>query len=59
MKFSDIKDPAMLKPVLTSEGKPWVQRCYVCSKSINLIKSHYMKIGTLVRHTKCRPEPIK
>lgn len=46
------------KPVLTSEGKPWTQRCYVCDKNINFIKEpacKRVKVGDLVRHKKCYP----
>lgn len=47
-----------LKPVLTSDGRPWVQRCYVCDRSINFLKlPAYLriKVGELVRHRKCFP----
>lgn len=46
------------KPVLTSDGKPWVQRCYVCDKPINLLKTAphmVVKVGELRRHKKCWP----
>ena len=54
-----------LKPVMTSEGKPWVQRCFVCDKQVNFLKLsseayirlHDVKrsdgVYDLVRHRKC------
>lgn len=47
----------MLKPVLTADGRPWVQRCFICAKSVNFLKTtpdQRVKVGDLVRHKKCR-----
>jgi hypothetical protein len=57
-----ITDPRKLAPVLTADGKPWVQACYVCGRTINFIKdppSKRVKIDYVVRHKKCHPEPIR
>jgi hypothetical protein len=57
--MTKITDPKMLVPVLTAEGKPWVQRCYLCGKTVNFLKmswgSEWLRVGELVRHKKCRP----
>lgn len=57
------KDDHMKTPVLTAEGKPWTQRCYVCRHMINFLKesngSQWLKIGKFVRHKKCRPAAIR
>lgn len=57
-----ITDPYMLKPTLTADGKPWVQRCYICGKSVDFLKmswgSQWLKVGNLVRHKKCLPPPL-
>lgn len=45
-----------LKPVLTSDGKPWVQRCFICDKPIDFLKTpaHMrVRVGELVRHARC------
>lgn len=58
----DITDAYMLKPVLTADGRPWTQRCYVCSKTIDFLKTSgdmRVRVGELVRHKKCLPAPIK
>lgn len=59
----EIKDPYMLKATLTADGRPWVQRCYVCGKSINYLKMRhgveFWKVGELVRHRKCNPLQTK
>ena len=50
-------EPEMLKPVLTADGRPWVQRCFICAKSVNFLKTtpdQRVKVGDLVRHKKCR-----
>jgi len=61
--MSRITDPYMLKPVLTPDGRPWVQRCYVCAESVDFLKmardSEWIHVGGLVRHKKCRPETLK
>lgn len=51
-------NPHQLKPVLTSDGRPWVQRCFICDKSIDFLKnipSFWVRVGELVRHRKCYP----
>lgn len=51
------------EPVLTPDGKPWCQNCYVCNKQINFLKQvagiEYLHIGQYVRHKKCKPESMK
>ena len=62
MTITDIQNPAVLKPVLTWDGKPWCQLCYICLKQIDLIKTmphQRVRVGELVRHAKCRPEPVR
>jgi hypothetical protein len=62
MTTAEIKDPMMLKPTLTADGKPWVQRCFICGRTVNFIKempSTRVRIGELVRHAKCDPEPLR
>lgn len=52
-----ITDPYMLKPTLTSNGKEWVQRCFVCAKPVNFLKTtpdQRVRVGNMVRHKKCR-----
>jgi hypothetical protein len=54
-----ITDPFILKPRLTWDGKPWVQRCFVCTKEVNYQKTspvERVRVGDLVRHKKCRPK---
>ena len=47
------------KPALTADGRLWVQRCYRCDKAVNFLhRDPYVRVGDLVRHTKCKPEPI-
>lgn len=61
MKSEDITDPYKLKPVLTSDGKQWTQRCYVCSKPVNFLHSssyQWIRVGTFVRHRKCKPDSL-
>jgi hypothetical protein len=51
-------NPYQLHPVLTAEGKPWVQRCYVCDKSIDFIRMpsvSWVRVGEMVRHKRCYP----
>jgi hypothetical protein len=54
---------AQSKPVLTAEGKPWCQNCYVCDKQINFLKQtagvEYLHVGQYVRHKKCYPPAAK
>jgi len=64
MSFADnLKDPYVIKPSLTADGKPWVQRCMVCLKPVNFIKMkswvEYVHVGNFVRHKKCYPPPAK
>ena len=59
--MNPITDPYILKPVL-KDGKPWVQRFFVCSKLVYFIKvfsKPYIRVGELVRHAKCRPEALR
>ncbi len=47
-----------LKPARTIDGRPWVQRCFVCNKTVDYIKDasvSWVKVGELVRHKKCFP----
>lgn len=58
----NLKDPFVKIPTLTSDNKPWVQRCYVCLESINFIKdprASWMSVGEYVRHKKCLPPPAR
>jgi hypothetical protein len=55
--MNNITDPYMLKPCLTSEGKPWTQRCFICGKIVNFLKLPQwarIRVGELVRHAKCK-----
>lgn len=61
--MNKITDERMLRPVLTPSGKPWVQRCYLCGKTVNFLKMawgvEWIRVGNLVRHKKCRPQPAR
>lgn len=62
MTIADIRDPRMLKTVLTADGREWVRACYVCGKVVDFIKTmphQRVRVGNLVRHSKCRPAPVK
>lgn len=63
MTIAEIKDPMMLKPTLTADGKPWVQRCYVCGHTVNFLKeswgSQWVRVDQVVRHKNCRPEALR
>lgn len=60
MTIKDIVDPFMLKPTMTSDGRKWVQRCYICGKSVNFIHGDlYVRVDILVRHKRCMPPPYK
>ncbi len=58
-----------LKPTLTADGRPWVQRCYVCNGSIDLLKlaemnptqraARVVRVDTLVRHKRCYPPAVR
>ena len=56
-------DEFTAKPTLTADGRPWVQRCFVCTFAVNFLKMkagvEYIRVGNLVRHKKCRPAPIR
>jgi hypothetical protein len=57
-----IMDPYMLKPVLTIDGRPWVQRCFICAQGVNLLKTppaQRVRVGELVRHARCEPEALR
>jgi hypothetical protein len=55
-----ITDPYALKPTMDASGKPWVQRCFICSRTVDFKKMQslveYIKVGDLVRHKKCKPQ---
>lgn len=55
----NLKDPFVQKPTLTADGKPWVQRCFVCLKPVNFLKDtpwvEYVKVDPYVRHKRCYP----
>lgn len=56
-----ITDPHMLKPVYTADGRKWAQRCFICSKTVDFLKTspvERVQVGELVRHKKCRPKTI-
>lgn len=58
----DITDPYMLRPTLTADGRPWTQRCFVCGKTVDLLKSfphQRIRVDGLVRHARCRPEAAR
>lgn len=59
MTLKEITDPYVLKPVLTADGRPWTQRCYVCTKTVNFLKGDLrVHVGPLVRHKKCHPPAL-
>jgi hypothetical protein len=52
-----ITDPYMLKPCLTHDGRPWTQRCFMCAKPVDFLKTRAeqrVHVGQLVRHVKCK-----
>lgn len=55
-------DNTLTKPVLTSDGRPWVQKCYVCLRLVDFLKmswgSQWLRAGEYVRHKKCKPVPL-
>lgn len=58
MNDSNLNDPYVQKATLTSDGKPWTQRCYVCLKAINFLKDasiSFVRVPPYVRHKKCYP----
>jgi hypothetical protein len=59
----NLKDPYVLAPSKTSDGKPWIQRCAVCLKPVDYLKmksfTEYIKFGQFVRHKKCLLPPAK
>lgn len=61
MTRHDITDPYMQKPTYTSMGKPWTQRCYVCTRIVDFTKmaaAQWIRVEQFVRHTKCDPPPL-
>jgi len=55
-----VTDPYMLKPTLTSEGKRWTQRCFICARPVDYLHSNTwqrVRVGELVRHADCLPPP--
>lgn len=62
MTENKITDPYVLNPTLTVDGKKWVQRCFICGKTVNFLKTfphERVLVGGLVRHKKCLPPPIR
>jgi hypothetical protein len=63
MKSSEITDPLMCQSVKTSDGRPWVQRCFICSKPVDFLKmkagAEWVRVGPYVRHKKCRQMPLR
>ena len=61
--MGDLNDPFVKAPTKTSDGRPWTQRCYVCSEAIDFLKDpgglRWLRVGPYVRHRKCYPPPIK
>jgi hypothetical protein len=59
----NLQDPYVQKPTLTSDGKPWTQRCYICLKPVDFLKMlpwvEYVKVGQYARHKKCYPQEVK
>ena len=55
----NLKDPYVANSSKTSDGKPWVQRCYICLKPVDFLKMkswvEYVRVGQYVRHKKCHP----
>jgi len=55
----NLKDPYVMNPTKTVEGKPWIQRCFVCLKPVDFLKMlpwvEYVKVAQYVRHKKCYP----
>lgn len=57
-----ITDPYMLRPTLTADGRPWVQRCFICARPVDYLRTQpveRVRVGDLVRHKACRPEPVR
>lgn len=55
--MNKIIDPFILKPTLTADGRKWVQRCFICAKQVDFLKTmpaQRVAVGELVRHAKCR-----
>ena len=63
MVNKNFEDPFVQKPSLTADGHPWVQRCFICLKSVDFLKDipwvRYVKVGQYVRHKKCYPPSAK
>lgn len=59
MVNKNLQDPFVQKATKTADGREWVQRCFVCLKSIDLLKLTagvgYLHVGQYVRHRKCYP----
>jgi len=55
----NFEDPFVKKATLTASGRPWVQRCFICLRSIDFIKDStavkWIRVGEFVRHRKCNP----
>ena len=55
----NVTDPYMLKPARTADGRPRVQRCFICAKPVDYLKTspvERVRVGELIRHKKCKPE---
>lgn len=60
--MATITDPYMFKPTLTADGRPWIQRCFMCGKGVDFTRTQpieRVRVGDLVRHKKCDPPPAK
>lgn len=48
-----------LSPVMDANGKPWIQRCYVCDRAIDFKKDphqiKWLRVDKIIRHRKCFP----
>jgi hypothetical protein len=51
------------QPGLTATGKPWYQKCFICLKNIDLIKTDKQSLvflgNGMVMHKKCYPKAYK
>lgn len=59
----NLNDPYVKEPTLTSDHRPWTQRCLVCLKPVNFINDPrgltWLRVGQYVRHIKCYPKPVR
>ena len=51
------------KPIYDSNGRPWVQQCYICAKGVDFRKDPFgrkwVRNAHLVRHKRCNPGVTK